>query len=207
MAIQVAKQSLRQRIIAAREQLTVADRTRLSHAISVRIANLNAYRTANTVLAYMNFGAEVSTEKWVQQALRDGKCVLMPKVNCATKELDVYRVTNLQHDLAPGKWNILEPLVERCDKINSLQDVDFILLPGIAFGRDGARLGYGGGFYDKLLARIKNVNPSYCPALVAGAFAIQLVEGIPQETTDHKVEWVVTETETIKCDTDLHPGK
>ena len=207
MAIQVAKQSLRQRIIAAREQLTVADRTRLSHAISVRIANLNAYRTANTVLAYMNFGAEVSTENWVQQALHDGKCMLMPKVNYATKELDVYRVTNLQHDLAPGKWNILEPLVERCDKINSLQDVDFILLPGIAFGRDGARLGYGGGFYDKLLARIKNVNPSYCPALVAGAFAIQLVEGIPQETTDHKVEWVVTETETIKCDTDLHPGK
>jgi len=207
MTVQVVKQSIRQRIIADREQLTPAERARLSHVISVRIANLSAYRTANTVLAYMSFGAEVSTEKWVQQALRDGKRVLMPKVNRATKELDVYRVTNLQHDLAPGQWNILEPLVERCDKINSLQDVDFILLPGIAFGRDGARLGYGGGFYDKLLARIKDVNQSYRPALVAGAFAIQLVEGLPQETTDHKVEWVVTEIETIKCVADLHLGR
>ncbi|MFZ1545964.1 MAG: 5-formyltetrahydrofolate cyclo-ligase [Candidatus Nitrotoga sp.] len=207
MTIQVMKQAIRQRIIAGREQLTVAERACLSHAISERIANLNVYRTANTVLAYMSFGAEFSTEEWVQQALRDGKCVLLPKVNRATKELDIYRVTDLQNDLVPGQWNIREPLVERCVKINSLQELDFILLPGIAFGCDGARLGYGGGFYDKLLARIKDANQSLCPALVAGAFSIQLVEGLPQEATDHKVEWVVTENETIQCVSDLHPGK
>jgi 5-formyltetrahydrofolate cyclo-ligase len=193
------KQAIRQRIIADREHLTAAERAYLSHTISERIANLNAYCTANTVLAYMSFGAEFCTEEWVQQALRDDKCVLLPKVNRATNELDIYRVSNLQHDLAPGMWNIREPLVERCTKIIALNEVDFILLPGIAFGRDGARLGYGGGFYDKLLARIKDANQGCCPALVAGAFAIQLVEGLPQEDTDHKVEWVVTESETIQC--------
>ena len=199
MTIQVMKQAIRQRIIADREQLTAAERAFLSHAISERIANLNAYRTANTVLAYMSFGAEFCTEEWVQQALREDKCVLLPKVNRTTNELDIYRVSNLQHDLAPGLWNIREPLVERCTKIIALNEVDFILLPGIAFGRDGARLGYGGGFYDKLLARIKDANQGCRPALVAGAFAIQLVEGLPQEATDHKVEWVVTESETIRC--------
>lgn len=207
MTIQVMKQSIRQRIIADREQLTTAERACLSQAISARIANLNVYRTANAVLAYMSFGAEFSTEEWVQQALRDNKRVLLPKVNRATKELDVYCVTNLQHDLAPGQWNIREPLVERCARINSLTEVDFILLPGIAFGRDGARLGYGGGFYDKLLARIKVANQSCCPALVAGAFALQLVEGIPQEATDQNVEWVVTENETIQCVSDMHIGR
>jgi len=199
MTIQVMKQAIRQRIIADREQLTAAERAFLSHAISERIANLNVYRTANTVLAYMSFGAEFCTEEWVQQALREDKCVLLPKVNRTTNELDIYRVSNLQHDLAPGLWNIREPLVERCTKIIALNEVDFILLPGIAFGRDGARLGYGGGFYDKLLARIKDANQGCRPALVAGAFAIQLVEGLPQEDTDHKVEWVVTESETIQC--------
>jgi len=199
MTIQVMKQAIRQRIIADREQLTAAERAFLSHAISERIANLNVYRTANTVLAYMSFGAEFCTEEWVQQALREDKCVLLPKVNRTTNELDIYRVSNLQHDLAPGLWNIREPLVERCTKIIALSEVDFILLPGIAFGRDGARLGYGGGFYDKLLARIKDANQGCRPALVAGAFAIQLVEGLPQEDTDHKVEWVVTESETIQC--------
>jgi len=203
MTTQVMKQSIRQRIIADRAQLTVAERVCLSRAISERIANLNVYRSANTVLAYMSFGTEFSTEEWVQQALRDGKSVLLPKVNRATKELDIYRVTNLQTDLAPSQWNIREPLVERCAKINSLQEVDFILLPGIAFGCDGARLGYGGGFYDKLLARIKDANQGLCPVLVAGAFTIQLVEGLPQEATDYKVEWVVTENETIQCVSDL----
>ncbi len=202
MTIQVMKQAIRQRIIAAREQLTAAKRACLSHAISERIANLNAYHTANTVLAYMSFGAEFSTDEWVQQALHDDKCVLLPKVNRATNELDIYRVSNLQQDLAPGLWHIREPLVERCAKINTLKEVDFILLPGIAFGRDGARLGYGGGFYDKLLARLKNENPGCRPALVAGTFAIQLVEDLPQEATDHKVEWVVTENETIQCVSD-----
>lgn len=199
MTIQVMKQSIRQRIIADREQLTVAERTSLSRAISERIASLTVYRAANTVLAYMSFGAEFSTDEWVEQALRDDKRVLMPKVNRTTKELDVYRVTNLQHDLAPGQWNIPEPLIERCARINALAEVDFILMPGIAFGRDGARLGYGGGFYDKLLARIKLADGNRHPALVAGAFAIQMVEGIPQEATDHKLEWVLTENETIHC--------
>ena len=207
MTIQVMKQSIRQRIIADREQLTTAERACLSQAISERIANLNVYRTANTVLAYMSVGTEFSTEEWVRQALRDNKRVLLPKVNRATKELDVYRVINLEHDLAPGLWNVREPLVERCARINSLTEVDFILLPGIALGRDGARLGYGGGFYDKLLARIKVANQSCCPALVAGAFALQLVEGIPQEATDQNVEWVVTENETIQCVSDMHIGR
>ena len=72
--------------------------------------------------------------------------------------------------------------------------MDFILLPGVAFTREGARLGYGGGFYDKLLAQMP-----HRPALVAGAFALQVVHEIPQEKTDRKVEWLVTEDETIRC--------
>jgi 5-formyltetrahydrofolate cyclo-ligase len=206
MTIQVMKQSIRQRIIADRERLTAAERASLSHAITERIANLEAYRTANTVLAYMNFGTEFSTEEWAQQALREGKRVLLPRVNRATNELDIYHVSDLQHDVAPGLWNIREPLVDRCAKIIALNDVDFILMPGIAFGRDGARLGYGGGFYDKLLARIKGASPGCRPVLVAGAFAIQLVESLPQEATDHKVEWVVTENETIQCVSGEHPN-
>ena len=167
---------------------------RLSQAIALRIASMDAYRAANTVLAYMNFGAEFSAEIFVQQALRDGKRVLLPKVNRSTNELDIYQVTDLLRDLAPGMWNISEPLVERCAKVDALEEVDFILLPGVAFGRDGARLGYGGGFYDKLLSRL-----THYPALVAGAYAMQIVEGIPQEANDRKVEWLVTENETIHC--------
>jgi 5-formyltetrahydrofolate cyclo-ligase len=84
--------------------------------------------------------------------------------------------------------------MERCIKEDAPGTVDFILLPGVAFTREGARLGYGGGFYDKLLACMP-----HRPALVAGAFALQVVPEIPQEDTDRKVEWLVTEHETIRC--------
>jgi 5-formyltetrahydrofolate cyclo-ligase len=194
MSIQTRKQSIRQSIIAARSKIAGAERARLSKQIADRITGLDAYRTAATVLGYMNFGAEFAAETFVLQALRDGKQMLLPKVNRATKQLDIYRITDLAQDVAPGLWDIPEPLIERCTRIDDLSCVDFILLPGVAFGRNGERLGYGGGFYDKLLEKI-----THRPALVAAAFAMQVAEDIPQEPTDHKVEWLITEQETIRC--------
>ena len=194
MTMQGLKQTLRQSIIAAREKLPVPERLRLSRAVLGSVCDLTAYRQARTVLGYLNFGAELAAELWVQQAMADGKRVLLPRVNRASRHLDLYQVRDLQQDVAPGSWDIREPLVERCVKEDALGTVDFILLPGVAFTREGARLGYGGGYYDKLLARMP-----HRPALVAGAFAMQLVHEIPQEGTDRNVEWLVTETETIRC--------
>lgn len=214
MNIQARKQALRQSIIAAREKLPVAERLRLSRAIVESTRNLQVYRQARTVLGYLNFGAELVAELWVQQALADGKQVLLPRVNRASRHLDLYRVQDLEHDVAPGSWGIREPVAERCIKEEALGTVDFILLPGVAFTREGARLGYGGGFYDKLLMKILAIRLGeqtvlakslvmaqmpHRPALVAGAFALQVVQEIPQENTDRKVEWLVTEDETIRC--------
>jgi 5-formyltetrahydrofolate cyclo-ligase len=118
----------------------------------------------------------------------------LPKVNRRTNRLDLYWVNDLNSQLAAGLWGIPEPIIERCERLNSLNEVEFALLPGVAFTRNGARLGYGGGFYDKLLAQIE-----LRPALVAAAFALQIVEHIPQEPTDVKVEWIITEQATINC--------
>ncbi len=194
MDILARKQALRQSIMAAREKLPAPERMRLSRDVIGSVCDLPAYRQAQTVLGYLNFGAELAAELWVRQALSDGKRVLLPRVNRASKHLDIYRVQDLREDVAPGLWGIREPVVERCTREETLGTVDFILLPGVAFTREGARLGYGGGFYDKLLARMPDR-----PALVAGAFALQVVQDIPQESTDRRIEWLVTEDETIRC--------
>ncbi len=194
MSAQTMKQAIRQRIIADREQLPANLRAQFSGEISQRILQMPVYQAARTVLGYMSFGAEFVSDSLMQQVLADGKQLLLPKVNRDRNELDLYRVTDLQHDLAPGLWGIREPLLEQCVRVDTLEEVDFALLPGVAFGRDGTRLGYGGGFYDKLLAHL-----THRPALVAAAYTIQIVAGIPQEATDRKVEWLVTEIETIDC--------
>ncbi len=199
MSAQTMKRAIRQRIIADREQLPANLRAQFSSGISQRILQMPVYQAARTVLGYMSFGAEFVSDSLMQQVLADGKQLLLPKVNLDRNELDLYRVTALQHDLAPGLWGIREPLLEQCVRVDTLEEVDFALLPGVAFGRDGARLGYGGGFYDKLLARINDGDGAHRLALVAAAYTMQIVAGIPQEDTDRKVEWLVTEIETIEC--------
>jgi len=190
----MTKLAIRKQLLALREQLSPGTRAALSEAISTSIVRLEIYRQADTILGYMNFGAEFSSELWVRQVLADGKRLALPRVNRHTNQLDLYWVDDLENQLVPGLWRIREPAVERCERLNSLNEVEFALLPGVAFSRDGARLGYGGGFYDKLLAQM-----TYRPALAAAAFALQIVEQIPQEATDVKVEWIITEQETIVC--------
>lgn len=194
------KQTIRKNILAQREQMPADMRAAYSTAITERLLRLPEYQQANAVLGYMNFGAEFASELWVARALADGKRLALPKVNHHTNQLDLYWVDDLEYQLAAGLWGIREPVVERCERLDRLNKVEFVLLPGVAFSRDGARLGYGKGYYDKLLARLDDeCGIAYRPALVAGAYSMQIVERIPQEATDRRVEWLVTENETIHC--------
>lgn len=192
------KQELRKRIIALRDQLPADTRAAHSLTITERLLQLPEYQQAETVLGYMNFGAEFASELWVERVLADGKRLVLPKVNRHSNHLDLYWVEDLENQLAEGLWGIREPVVERCERLDGLNEVEFALLPGAAFARNGARLGYGGGFYDKLLANLPS-DMAQRPVLATAAFALQIVEFIPQEATDVKVEWIITEQETIAC--------
>ena len=188
------KSLLRKRILAQREHLPEVLHDQYSLVIAQRLAEISAYQQSEVVLAYMNFGTEFDSRIWVMQVLADGKRLVLPRVNRHTNELDLYRVHDLESQLATGLWGIAEPVPERCERLIDLNEVEFALLPGVAFARNGARLGYGGGYYDKLLARMK---PH--PVLVAAAFALQVVQDVPQEKTDVKVDWLVTEQGIIDC--------
>jgi len=194
MNLDTQKKALRKNMLAARKAAWDELGLSASHAIVASICKLPAYQQAKTVLGYMNFGSEFASELWVVRALTDGKRLVLPKVNRLTNQLELYWVDNLATQLEVGAWNIREPSAQRCEPLNNPNEVEFALVPGVAFCRDGSRLGYGGGFYDKLLARFTRR-----PTLVSAAFALQIVPEIPQETTDIKVEWIVTEQEVIAC--------
>jgi len=193
------KQVLRKQIIAQREQLSPDVRAALSAKITARILQLPAYQQAQAVLGYMNFGTEFASELWIKQALAEGKKLALPRVNRHTMQLDLFWVDDLENQLAAGMWGIREPVVERCERVATVFEVEFALLPGVAFTRDGGRLGYGGGFYDKLLAQLQDAPSAQCPALVAAAFTMQFVPELPLEATDVRVDCLVTEQEIIDC--------
>lgn len=188
------KKIIRQSLLACREAIPCAARAAADAQILARLLAMPLYQQSAAVLGYMNFGTEFASEHWVAAALAAGKRVALPRVNAVTKELDLFWVTDLGRDLVVGKWGIREPSIKGCERLTGLNEVEFALLPGVAFTRRGARLGYGGGFYDKLLARFVAH-----PPLVAAAYGRQVVTELPQEPTDMPVDWLVTEQETLRC--------
>ena len=189
------KQQIRKNILSLRDQLPRDTRAAHDAAILARLLQMPEYSNAETVLGYMNFGSEFAGERWAAQVLKDGKRLVLPRVNRHANLLELYWVDDLENQLAPGLWGIREPVVERAKRLNAINEVEFALLPGIAFSRNGARLGYGGGFYDKLLASAGRSRP----VLTVAAYGLQVVEALPQEETDVGVEWIITESEIIHC--------
>ncbi len=160
----------------------------LSRAIVRDIVETSVYRRSNTVMAYASFGSELQTGEFVRHVLDQGKILPLPKVNRQRELLEIYRVRDPVQDLRVGTWGIREPRPDRCARMEP-HIIDFVLVPGLAFDRRGRRLGYGGGFYDKLLA--DSLSP--CAWLVAGAFESQMVEKVPVDEHDMPMDVVVTE--------------
>ncbi len=181
-----AKAALRRAVLRRRDALPEGERALLSGSIVATILDLPAYETAHVVLAYASFGSELRTDELLRRALADGKTLLLPRVERGG--LGLYEVRDPARDLEPGTWGIREPEPDRCPPADP-GGVGFALIPGVAFDRRARRLGYGGGFYDRLLA---GGLPEGTP-LVSGAFEVQIVDEVPTGPHDAPVDVVVTE--------------
>ena len=137
----------------------------------------------------MSFGSEFDTTKMVVDVLASGKQLCLPRVNRDLRKLELYVADNLEHDLESGVWGIREPRTDnpRADPGR----IDFVLLPGVAFTPRCDRLGYGRGFYDRLIGEFTNR-----PPLIAAAFSLQIRDEIPLTANDQRVDRVITESST-----------
>ncbi len=181
-----AKDALRRAVLLRRDALPGGERALLSGRIITTILDLPTYQEADAVLAYASFGTELQTDELLRRVLADGKTLVLPRVERGG--LGLYEVRDLAGDLAPGTWGIREPEPDRCPPADA-GGVGFALVPGVAFDRRARRLGYGGGFYDRLLA---GGLPDATP-LVSGAFEVQIVDEVPTDPHDAPVDFVVTE--------------
>lgn len=152
-------------------------------------------RTAKAVLAYASINSEVHTHELLAKLTAGEIKVLLPRVDRVKRELEIYLVRDLNADLSPGTWGILEPNPARCERVDAAHPSDVVIVPGVAFSAQGQRLGYGGGYYDKLLARW-----ACSGCFMAPAFDEQVVEDVPADDHDIRVHWVITPTA-------LHQGR
>jgi 5-formyltetrahydrofolate cyclo-ligase len=179
------KKEIRKNVLAARDGLLPAQRTAKSREIEERLFSLSEFKSARMVLFFASFRSEVDTGPMIRRALTFGKRVVLPKVQ--GRELALYEIADWDKDVAPGAWGIPEPREKRPV---SLDEIDLVLVPGVAFDGQGNRLGYGAGFYDKLLN-------AFTKTTVALAFEEQIISQVPAEPHDIPIKKIVTEKRVI----------
>jgi 5-formyltetrahydrofolate cyclo-ligase len=177
----MSKNAIRKRILKCRDALSPAAVLSWSAEVTARFLSADAYADATTLALYCAIRSEVRTAEIFTAAQQAGKRLLYPRTVGSSLEFVV--VENLQM-LVAGRFGIHEPL---SGAILPLEEIDLMVLPGVAFDQKGIRLGYGLGCYDRVLA------PPTRPTLVGLAYDFQIVPSLPQEEHDIPVDFVVTE--------------
>ena len=191
MKLGEAKRAMRAQVVAARDALAPAWRSHASQAIAQRIAAMQTFERARVVLVTLPYRSEWDAKLLASRALASGKLVAAPRVDPRARMLRPLRIDDLERDIEPGYRGIPEPLAA-CSPV-ALELIDWVLVPGLAFDAAGRRLGYGGGYYDRLLPLLPQLAPR-----VAGAFEVQVVEAVPAAPHDIAVDCVVTEQRTLQ---------
>jgi len=187
------KATVRHGILAARDAIARDERLVKSSAIGLKLVEQAEYIGSGTILFYLNFRSEAATRTIIDAALTAGKKVLLPKVDRKAHRLRLFEVKDLGADLEAGYMGIYEPM-ESVARPASPEEADLVIMPGVGFDTSGRRLGYGGGYYDRL---IETLRPD--AKLIALAFDAQVVDEIPAEEHDKKVDKIITESRVIKA--------
>lgn len=174
------KEELRRLYIKRREELSPEQRQRLSLSIVERIRELPAFKDAKKVLLFCPHRGEPDITPLFDVVIKEGKELILPKVN--GNNLKLIRVRD-KGDIKPGAFCILEP---QGDEEVSPEEVDLSLVPGVAFDKEGYRLGFGKGYYDRLLGSLAGLK-------VGVAYDFQVVERLPRDSWDRPVDLVLTE--------------
>ena len=190
-----AKQALRIRMKRLLEAMTEEERVRQSRLVFNKLKAEEWFVRAKRVGLYVSLKLEVDTKEIISHAFNEGKHVFVPRYSVTDRYMDLLRVESVTDvlSLPETKWGVRQPSMDDQSRDNALQTgLDVLIVPGLAFSRDGARLGKGGGFYDRFLSRLKR--DGWRPLVVGLAFTQQVIDAqeIPLEPTDERIDRVVS---------------
>ena len=210
----MAKKALRTKMKTVIGSLSQECKTAQSAAVTAKLLQLPCYQTARSVAVFLSMDDEVNTDLILEDILHSGKKCYIPKyvLDCfrclssyftfaryymKSSKMEMVRLRDRQdyRDLPVTKWNIKQPADDdiRQEALESVDGLDLILVPGLAFTKAGARCGRGRGDYDTYLAMSmeKQQKP---PVTVALAFNEQIVEAVPTDDHDFIINYILAET-------------
>ena len=177
------KKTLRKKFISERNSLASDYRNSSTDTIFATLEEQNFFKSSEKIFIYVGFGSEITTETFIKKWINK-KHIFVPKIDNKTMNL-VHLITI--EDLAPGHFGILEPTSTTYYN----EEVDLVITPSIVFDKNGYRLGYGKGYYDKYFATNKHKTS------IGLSYDKLLQEKIPTDKYDEKVDIIITEEKTL----------
>ena len=185
------KTDIRKKILKKRDDIPREVKSIKDSLIKQGLFSQRDFVNAKSIFFYASFRSEVETLRMIKESIEMGKEVILPKVNKEKNVLMLFEIKDIE-ELSPGYMGIPEPSLHDT-RLVDLDDIDLVIIPGAAFDYSGNRLGYGGGYYDILLSERKKKIP-----VIALAYEEQLVDEIPSEPHDIKVDVIITDKRIIK---------
>ena len=181
--------------MARRDSLPPEEQEARSRAIVASLFSLPEIRSAAHLFVYVSFRSEVRTQEFIEGCLAAEKRVSVPVTLTRTSSLLAVRITDPAAQLRPGYCGIPEPAptwtaANRCDP----DSIDVVIVPGSVFDPQGGRLGYGGGYYDRFLSL-----EAPHALRIALAYDLQVVDHVPLEPHDQRMDRVITEKKNYRC--------
>lgn len=183
--MKITKQELRRQYRAIRNAFSAVDRHRESRKVCEQLAGLHLYTESDAVLCYLSYGSEFETDSLIHKALNDGKKVAVPVIQ-GTEMLfcRIYADTEYQQN----GYGISEPVSKEIVQPELCTSV-LLILPGLCYDREGGRIGYGGGYYDRYIAAHGTGSRLH---VVFPALSCQYYDGrIPMEKHDIRPDVII----------------
>lgn len=181
--MQIDKSYIRKVIRKERNNLTKSKREELDNIIFEKVLYSKEYNSAKSLFIFVSFETEVDTHKIIRRALEDGKDVSVPKTISREQGMAAVRISNFS-ELKSGAYGILEP--ENIDLKVEESSIDLCYIPGIAFDKNGGRVGYGGGYYDRFLKKVRKDSKK-----IALAYSFQILDMVPREKHDILMDGII----------------
>ncbi len=179
------KSEIRKEILNIRNNMDGELAAQKSRVIIDKVKSTEEYKNSKSIMVYMDFKNEVNTKMFISEALKEGKKVIIPYTDIKNVVIIPVEIDSLD-DLVECKFGYLEPRKEKINNPYDVDKIDLILVPGVAFDKKRNRVGFGKGFYDRLL---KNRRAK----AIALAYEFQVLDEVPADEHDVKMDMIITE--------------
>lgn len=181
-----SKKAIRKLIKEKKDILSLEQRQKWDKIIFDKVISSYEYRNSKVIFIFVSYNNEVDTHKIMEQALKDGKILCVPKIISKEKGMDIVQIRGFEDLEISSDYGILEPKNNKL-KIEE-EKIDLSYVPGLAFDGQGGRIGYGGGFYDRFFEKTRRDSKK-----IGLAYKFQIFTKVPMDEHDVFIDGIITD--------------